>query len=48
MERKSVFRAERKKRTSEDQIDYTNNTKKSVNVSGKSEELSSPFVMMTG
>ena len=29
-------------------IDYTNNTKKSVNVSGKSEELSSPFVMMTG
>ena len=29
-------------------IDYTNNTKKSVNVSGKSEELSSPFEMMTG
>lgn len=29
-------------------IDYTNNTKKTVDVNGKAEEMCSPFVMMTG
>ena len=29
-------------------IDYENNTKKTVSVDGKTEELCSPFVMMTG
>lgn len=29
-------------------VDYENNTKKSVSVNGRSEELYSPFVMMTG